>query len=224
MRAKAVEQASRPVVRRPGQAITPVSAEDLGKTDDKHSVSINISVPKLKLSKPTIKIPPQLLVHKKWLICGAVCLVAVIGLTTVLVITKGSKQGSDTTAVLSAAEERPNFTFLLPRGDATGKVFQYNRESQTVSFTDSIGGVRIVIHQTPLNKDLKEDTESKLEKIAQDNAFNEKIVTANPTAYLGTSAKGPQTVLFVKNDLQVFIASDKKIDNHDWAEYITSLQ
>lgn len=224
MRAKAVQEASRPVVRRVGEAKTADQPkQEMSKTAN---VSINIAIPKFNLSKPTIKIPSQLLTHKKWLIGGAACVVLAAGLTTTAILTKGDRKGGDTSAVLSESKQGADFAYSLPKGDTKGidGEVRYDAERKVVNFRDSIGGVEITISQQPLPEGLKEDTENKVKKLAADFSATKELTTANPTAYLGTSVKGPQTVIFSKKDLLVFIQSAKTIDDHDWAEYITNLQ
>lgn len=141
-------------------------------------------------------------------------------------IEPGKKKPDDPKGVLSASSQKPDFAYSLPKGkesEAEGDV-KYDAGKKVVNFRDSIGGVVITVSQQPLPEGLKEDTDNKVKKLAEDFAAKEVLSTANPTAYLGTSEKGPQTVIFAKNNLLVFIKSAKKIDNHDWAEYITNLK
>lgn len=229
MRARAVQEASRPVVRRAGQpqpiqsTIEPQMKDKGGET---RAISIHISVPKFK--KPILpkKLPKGLTYKKLGFVAGAFIVVVVVGvIATQIHSSKGNESGQ--TGVLGAKDERPNFDYLLPNGkvsDTTGNTGSFNKESKTVSYADSIGGVKIVIHQTPLADELKNDTEAKVKEIAEKNAFSKTLATANPTAYLGTSARGQQTVMFSKKSLLVFIQSEEGIDEHDWAEYITNLK
>ncbi len=226
MRAKAVQEASRPVGRRLNQS-QPSGAEKTEKGASKPAaVSIHISIPKVKLQKPDLKIPPQLLKHKKWLISGAACLVIVVGAMGALFVIKDEKKDEGGPAVLAENQQKADFAYSLPKGnpdDIDGDV-RYNAERKLVNFKDSIGGVEITISQQPLPEAFKEDTDNKVKKLAADFSATKAITTANPTAYLGTSVEGPQTVIFTKKDLLVFILSTKSIDEHDWAEYITNLQ
>lgn len=225
MRAKAVQGAYKPVVRRVGE--TKTTGQPTPDTTKPAAVSINISIPRFKLAKPNIKIPSQLIAHKKWFIGGVACLLIAVGVAGAI-IHWGASDGDDrnTPAVLAENNQRADFPYSLPKGNTEnleGNV-RYDAERKVVNFKDSIGGVEITISQQPLPEGLKEDTESKVKKLAADFSATKEITTANPTAYLGTSEKGPQTVIFSKKDLLVFIQSTKNIDEHDWAEYITSLQ
>jgi hypothetical protein len=224
MRTKAVQEASRPVVRRVGENKPPVTKNSTDKTA---AVSIHVSIPKIKIKRPDFKIPPQLITYKKWIIGGVAGLVLIGGITGVLLATKKGTSGKgDTPAVLAEYKEKADFPYSLPKGSDTeieGEV-RYNPQRKLVNFKDSIGGVVITISQQPLPEGFKEDTDTKVKKLAQDFNATKTIATANPTSYIGTSAKGPQTVIFSKKDLLVFIQSTSIIDDHDWAEYITNLK
>ncbi len=224
MRAKAVQEASRPVVRRPGQPLA-VSTE---KKDQKDSatVSINISIPRIKFKKPSFSIPRALVARKKWAISGIVGVILVSGAVTTLLVTKDSGKTSDKPGVLADTDQKADFAYSLPKGNSEGLegAVRFDSQRKVVNYRDSIGGVAITISQQPLPEGFKQDTDAKVKKMAEEFSATKTIATANPTAYIGTSEKGPQTVIFSKKDLLVFIQSAKKIDDHDWAEYITSLQ
>lgn len=224
MRARAVQETSRPVVRRPGQPLV-ASTENKGQKDST-AVSINISIPRIKFKKPSFKIPPALMARKKWVISGVVGVILVSGAVTTLLITKDSGKTSDKPGVLADTDQKADFAYSLPKGDSEGLegAVRFDSQRKVVNYRDSIGGVAITISQQPLPEGFKQDTDSKVKKMAEDFSATKTIATANPTAYIGTSEKGPQTVIFSKKGLLVFIQSTKKIDDHDWAEYITSLQ
>lgn len=236
MRAQAVKEASRPVVRRPGQSPTttqpsaPIQAHAVPKEATQkvgaHSVSIHISVPRLKKLSLPQKLPtlPRNLTYKQLAISmSALLVIALMGAIT-LHIRHNRMKNPETTGVLSAADQKPNFDTLTPGQSTKASSQKYDSVKKVASFTDVIGGVDITISQQPLPDALKKDTDAQVKKLAEGFSANEVLSTANPTAYLGTSVKGPQTVIFAKNNLLVFIQSTKKIDNHDWAEYITNLQ
>lgn len=221
MRAKEVERASQHTSRRP---VKPTLAQGpSGNTASTNkTVSINISVPKLKRPSLPKKLPANL-TYKKLGIGGAALVgIFAIGLIVNKVATSEDKKPTET-AVLSAEDQKPDFATVAPK-DKDAPTTRYDTKRKVVSFQDSIGGVAITISQQPLPQGLKEDTDNKVKKLAADFAATEVISTSNPTAYLGTSAKGPQTVIFSKKDLLIFIQSTKEIDTHDWAEYITKLE
>jgi hypothetical protein len=133
---------------------------------------------------------------------------------------------NENTSVLSDATTKPDFDYSLPKGkDAeVDQAVKYDATKKVVNFVDSIGGVQITVSQQPLPAGFEENTQDKVQKLAEDFSATHPLTTATPTAYLGTDSKGPQTVIFAKKKLLVFIQSANKIDDHDWAEYITNLQ
>lgn len=190
------------------------------------AITINIGLPKLR--KPIF--PKIIKSNAKPIIYTGGGLVITGVLVGSLVLfrknTISSTDTSDSTGVLSEKNAKPEFAYTVPDGEEKridGAV-RYDAEKKVVNYKDSIGGVPIVISQQPLPTGFKEGTQDKVKKLAEEFAATEELVTANPTAYLGTSAKGPQTVIFAKNNLLIFIQSTKEIDKADWAQYITALK
>lgn len=231
MRAEAVRNASRPRSRTQWHTQDTVSTQQPHDTSQK-TVSINITVPKIKgVTRESVarftrglyaRVPERFKTRKTAVATGCLALAGVM-VVGALMFT-GNKE--DSKGVLSDSTQNADFEYSLPRGDKTqadGEV-RFDAVKKVVNYRDSIGGVPIVVSQQQLPSDFQNDTGDKLKKLAEGFAANEQITTANPTAYLGTSEKGPQTVIFSKKGLLVFIQSTKKIDNHDWAEYITNLQ
>ena len=234
MRTQAVQQASQPRVRHvserqhtntPAPVVIPTK-QDIEQSKDA-AVSIHISIPKLKSPKQGVKsLIAKVSPHKKWVMIGAGSVILLVGVPITLQLTKNDKDNGTDTAVLAEKTEKANFEYSLPDGDASeaNGTVKYDATKKVVNYQDDIGGVAITISQQPLPSNFKDDTEAKVKKLAEDFAATKTIATANPTAYVGTSAKGPQTVIFSKKDLLVFIQSTKEIDDKDWAEYITNLK
>lgn len=231
IRENAVKDASQPVVRRVGQS-QPQQAKSEAKEGEVKHISVNIQLPsmdklKTRASQTSKRIKRKTQQHRRVAIGMAAVVIISLGAFAV-VQTRGSSSetGTDTPGVLSEKTEKPTFEYSLPKGEesnATGEV-RYDSEKKVVNFQDSIGGVAITISQQPLPTGFEDDTDAKVKRLAEDFSAKEVLATANPTAYLGTSAKGPQTVVFAKKNLLVFIQSAKEIDNNDWAEYITNLK
>lgn len=230
MRENATREASRPVVRRVGQQTTNITPETIKlQPDNAKTVSIHLSVPKFKFSKDSLKLPQPVKnlykLHQKWVIGGS-GIVAVVIVVAVVTLIAGGNKDSDNPAVLSDQDQKAEFAYSLPKGSSEtidGPV-RFDSTRKVVNYRDSIGGVEITISQQQLPSGFKDDTANKVKKLAEDFSATKAITTANPTAYLGQDVKGPQTVIFSKKDLLVFIQSTNKIDEHDWAEYITNLQ
>jgi hypothetical protein len=201
----------------------PTDSKSSGKN---HQISVNITVPKIKV--PRIKRPKRL--PRKVLLSGGVglCAVIAIGVATLVFSDNRSKnKPEETTAVLSDKATEPEFKTILPDGEKDGvqnaKV-AYDPEKKVASYQDKIGLADITVSQQPLPDKFKADPEQELEKLAISFSANEVILTSNPKVYLGTSVKGPQTVIFYRYDVLVFIQASRKIDKQDWTDYIRSLK
>jgi hypothetical protein len=227
MRRKAVEQASRPVVRRPGQTnqptvLTPSQASKTASDSNTNSISIHVSLPNFK----KLTLPKNLPYKKLGIGAGSLMIVVVIGMFALNVRNDNKAKNTGVKDVLSASDQKPAFKTLSPTGSSgtAPSDMKYNAQHKIVTFVDSIGGVDINITEQALPDNFKDNTDDKVKKLAEGFSANEVLSTANPTAYLGTSVEGPQSVIFHKNGLLIFIKSKNKIDNHDWAEYITNLK
>jgi hypothetical protein len=154
---------------------------------------------------------------------GLLAVAAVTGVV-VLVVHPSKK---DTKGTLGATSEaKPDFKPVLPNGkvDSTGSgKVAFDPTHDVVSFTDKIGGVDVTVSEQPLPATFKNDPEGQVATLAKNLNANEVINESNPKAYLGRSIKGPQTVLFTKNNLLVFIYAPGALDKAALAEYITLL-
>lgn len=60
--------------------------------------------------------------------------------------------------------------------------------------------------------------------LADDYLTKEKLTVGDITVYIGTSARGPQSVIFHKNNLLILIKSNGPLSGDQWTEYIASLE
>lgn len=92
------------------------------------------------------------------------------------------------------------------------------REGENVySYDDVIDTVDIRVSQQKMPS-------KSLEDIAKGFNAIKKLPTKDADAYIGTSAKGPQTVITTKNDALIFIMSMDGISDSSWVRYIESLK
>lgn len=131
------------------------------------------------------------------------------------------KRGS--TAVLGTVSVKPDFATVYAAGPAATEL-RYDETKKVASYNDTLTGVPITISQQPLPSGFKTDPSGEVAKLATQINANEKISTVDTVAYSGLSIKGPQTVVFVKNDLLIFIIAQKKIETLDWIKYIESIK
>lgn len=184
----------------------------------KVQVSLDLALPQLSLPKLT---PSQL----RWAKFGLPA-VAFMVLAVILVPKLFKSQPSHSTGVLSSVVKEPEFKTVLPSGkkdETTNGSVAYDASKKVASFTDNISGVAVTVSQQPVPEPFKANLDDQVQKLAESFSANEIIASSTPKAYLGTSIKGPQTVIFAKKDLLVFITSDSKIEKDVWAEYITKL-
>jgi hypothetical protein len=132
--------------------------------------------------------------------------------------------------VLNATDAKsPNFTAILPAGKSIEDLGGWARVSPAdkdpvFAFTDTVDGVQLNVSQQQLPESLRTNTAQEIAKLAEGFAANEKLVAGDTTAYLGTSIRGPQSVIFVKQNLLILIKSSTKLSNERWIAYITSLR
>lgn len=136
----------------------------------------------------------------------------------------GESQGQ----ALGLKTEKPVFDTVLPAGKNEEEVGGLRRLSPdgvdpVYVFVDKIGEVPVRISQQKLPEKFKIDRDGELRKIAEQYYAKETIDIGGETAYIGTSAKGPQSVFFVKDDLLIFITSDTQIDKNAWQSYLLLL-
>ena len=124
---------------------------------------------------------------------------------------------------------KPDYDTLLPAGkkieDFGGWVRISPPEKNPVyAYADKIDDVLINVSEQPLPATFKKDTDTAMDDLAAQYSANDKIKVGTVTAYIGTSIKGPQSVLLVKQDVLILMKSASKIPDNHWETYIRSLQ
>jgi hypothetical protein len=92
------------------------------------------------------------------------------------------------------------------------------------AYGDTIDGVKISVSQQPLPDSFIEGTDAQLDALAKSFGATDEIKATGIKVYIGTSAKGPQSAILIKNGLLILIKSEKKIDDQSWAKYAESLK
>jgi hypothetical protein len=160
--------------------------------------------------------------HRKKVLIGAA------GLAVALFFAWSSQSnlGKPSTQVLGQSAA-PTFNTLLPGDDAkqtTSGQVAYDRDKKVASFTDTIDEIPLTVSQQALPERFKKDPATEISKFAADINANEKLQIGSLTAYSGVSEKGPQTVVFIKNDVLVFVTASKKLPTAQLIGYIDSLK
>lgn len=187
----------------------------------KIEVSLNLTVPKIRLPKPPKFTSKQI---KIGLACVGILTVSIFA--SVFIANRNKGSSTDGNDVLSDSAQEPEFETVLPEGkkeETTSGKLGYDPQRKVASFTDKIGTASITVSQQELPEAFKANPDEEVKKVAEGFSATEVINESNPKAYLGNDVAGPQTVIFHKKGLLVFILSDKQVDKDQWAEYITKL-
>ena len=121
--------------------------------------------------------------------------------------------------------DAPNFAPLLPEEQTIEKLGGWqkltspNGDSFYV-FVDTVGGVTVNVSQQLLPGKFKGDVTNKMTDLARNYNATKQLKVDDTKVYIGTSAKGPQSVLFTKDGVLVLIKSWATIEDSDWASYI----
>ena len=169
-------------------------------------------------------------IPKKTKVIGIiVCIGVIILLGSFLMTSRPVKVVVDTkstTNKTSLVRGTPDFSILSPDGksvqDLNGSIRSDNK--QLFVYVDKIGNVQINVSQQPLPNEFKTDTDQQIEQLAKSYKANGKITVGSILVHIGASIKGPQSVIFTKNNLLILIVSSDSIKNDRWARYINSLQ
>jgi len=166
----------------------------------------------------------SLLTKKTILIAGSIILV-VIGLIVTLAVISNSKSSQ---ADQSTTKESPGFQTVLPNNTSVDALGGWTRISPpendpVFAYTDTINDVSITVSQQPAPSSFKNNLDTEVAEVAKKFNATSQLDAGSVKAYIGTSAKGPQSVIFVKNNLLILMKSVQKIDDSKWISYIKSL-
>jgi len=187
----------------------------VAKTTEKpHELAISLSIPRVSKFK---KKHPKLL----WAITGALIIIVALGIFIVL---RSDNKPKTQAEVLGQEAAKPDFDTVYPAGTTNATAIKYDPTKKVASYKDTINGTEITISEQPLPTGFAGDVAAKVANLAEQISATEKISATDTTAYAGLSAKGPQTVVFAKNDLLIFIIATEKIETLDWIRYIDSIQ
>ena len=129
----------------------------------------------------------------------------------------------------NSSKESPSFATVLPQGASIESLGGWRKASPPGSdpafaYTDTVDSVAVSVSQQKLPRDFSQNPAAHVAELAKSyNATTQFIVDDTPI-YIGTSAKGPQSVIFTKRGLLILIKSQQKISDVAWKRYITSLE
>ena len=184
-----------------------------------------------KLAK-SVKLPK---VRGKTLAAGLIIAVVVAGLGTAGLnfFNTNNEEGKGAGAGVLSSEDlkaqQPEFETIVPKGKSIEDLGGWARVSPpekdpVFAYVDVVNGVQLNVSQQPLPESFKPDVAGKVAELAQQFSANQRLTTDGLTVYVGTSSKGPQSVILTKNGLLVLIRSASKLTDEQWVEYAQSLQ
>ena len=122
----------------------------------------------------------------------------------------------------------PEYDTVLPEGKTIKDFGGWTRVSPpnrdpVFAYIDKIGAIPINISQQPLPKEFSEQPAEQVEQLARSYAANRRLDTGNAIVFIGTSGKGPQSLIVVKGDLLILIKASAAVSDDEWKKYIQSL-
>jgi hypothetical protein len=209
---------------------------------DPKEITLNISMPSVpKVTLPSFRIPAFPRVSKRRLIMvGIVMAVLVVGAAGYGVYKAyfGKKSGSASATANSVKIEhldaskqtsKPNYQTILPEGKSIENYGAWVRVSPenknpVYAYADKLNNVLINVSEQPVPVTFKADIQGSMKKLAEQYSANDIVTAGDVTAYIGTSIKGPQSVLLIKDDILILMKSASRIPDNYWTDYIRSLR
>jgi len=133
----------------------------------------------------------------------------------------------------SKATAKPIYTLsyatILPRGKTIKQLGGWVLVSPpgispVYAYTDMVSGVSISVSEQPLPASFKTNTDDQIAELSKGYNADDSVNASGTVAYIGTSSKGPQSVIFTKSGILILIKSSDVVSDTTWETYITSLQ
>lgn len=123
---------------------------------------------------------------------------------------------------------RPTYDIVLPQRTTVESLGGWQRVSPEGSdpvfaYSDAIDDTDISVSQQPLPESFKGNVAAQVKQLADSYSATTVIEAGGTVAYIGRSARGPQSVIMAKNDTLILIKSEKTISKDDWIAYINNL-
>lgn len=132
---------------------------------------------------------------------------------------------ADTKKQGSISTDKPDFAALTPGDkDVAWSHLKSPSGDSFYVYTDTVGGAAIRVSQQQLPQNFKGDTSGQLAELAKNYNANRTLIVAGTTIYIGSDTKGQQSLLFTQRSLLIMITCDAVLNDHQWTEYINSLQ
>lgn len=216
------------------------------------TVEINIALPNLSVRSSASKLLsrinallPATFKHgvtrqqrrKKVVVIVAVLALVATGVFSLLgrepnkqVANNNATGGQSSQAAGQLTKGTPEYDTILPAGKDIASLGGWTRVSPNdkdpvFAYVDKVGSIQVNVSQQPLPDNFKtDDTEQQIEQLANSFSATEKITVNGSIAHVGTSAKGPQSLIMAKDDLLILIKSTAPLTTAQWTEYVNSLR
>jgi hypothetical protein len=167
--------------------------------------------------------------NKKTVIIAGSIIIVVLGLTITGFTLAHNNKDTDSSVVGEKKTDTPKYPTILPSGKSIESLNGWTRISPpendpVYAYTDGISGISISVSEQPIPASFVDNLDSRVSDLAKKYNATTQISAGDTKVYIGTSAKGPQSVIFAKNDVLVLIKSQQKIADKEWIKYIESLK
>jgi len=137
--------------------------------------------------------------------------------------------GVNAKGVLSGKIQRPDYSTVLPEGKRIEDLGGWGRVSPpdkdpVFAYADTIAGVHITVSEQRLPSVFRPDVSGSVADLAKSFSATDAVTVDGKTFYIGTSIKGPQSVILAMDDLLILIKSDSGLTDRQWSSYITALK
>lgn len=132
------------------------------------------------------------------------------------------------TATTQPPATTPTYATILPDGKSIKKLGGWKRVSPPKSdpvfaYLDTIDGVAISVSEQSMPKSFQQDPVGQTAELAKKFNATDKVMSGATAVYIGTNVKGPQSVVFTKDNVLVLIKSAATIQDVSWTNYVALL-
>lgn len=149
--------------------------------------------------------------------------------------TQSSSEKPGTTSNIGSDQQpvggtSPTYKTVLPEGKNIDQLGGWSRVSPPTSnpvfaYVDTLERVEISVSQQPMPDTFSNNPDEDVKDLALGFNAKERVVADDATVYfVGTSTKGPQSIIFTKKNTLILIKSPIQIKNEAWSTYIGNLQ
>ena len=144
-------------------------------------------------------------------------LIIIVTATSIYMFTRGGQSASE-----------PEYAVVLPQRTSIDTLGGWQRVSPNgsdpiFSYNDTVEDVAISVSQQPLPDSFKGNVSAQVKQLAESYSATTVIEAGGTDVYIGRSARGPQSLIFAKNDTLLLIKSQNTISQAEWIKYINNL-